>query len=343
MTLRTLFILLFVFWLGGCATVSRPPVSPAGLEIPLSSLCKKYNMDCQWDGVLQTVVMSYRGTKIQAMVGSSTVLVGNNKVLLNVPLTRRKGNIMVGADFERLVIGPPLPVPAGPVGFRRFGKIVIDAGHGGKDPGAFGFSGQKEKEITLDIARRVKKALEFAGISAIMTRDSDQFISLQERTAIASQPGVDFFVSIHANSNKTSHAHGVEVYYMGPFNAEDKADPQRKLNEKKLCGLLKMRDDSQNVKNIVSNMLYCYKLNASSRLADQVSTGLAHEMGERSRGSKPQRYFVLRNTLVPAVLVEVGFLSNPKEEKQLKDPQFRQRIADTITKSILEFLYASGA
>jgi N-acetylmuramoyl-L-alanine amidase len=327
----------------GCATVPRK----AGLipgETTLEGLCGKYTLDCSWDGVTQTVSMDYRGQRIQVLVGSSLVLVGKNRLNVSASLKRRHGAIVVPPDFEKLVFLTDQKVPAagGPSFGRKLGKVVVDAGHGGKDPGAIGFGRLKEKNINLDIASRLARNLREAGVDVIQTRTHDDFVSLADRTARASKPGVDLFISIHANATKSRHASGIEIYYVGPLNMEDKCEAQRLKNEKKLCGLLNMRKDSPDVKGIVTDMLYAHKIEDSSRLAETVSRELSRALQQVSRGSKSSRYYVLRNTLVPSILVEVGFISNPKEATQLKEGAYRQKIADAVTKSLMRYVYAQG-
>ena len=343
--LRSVIALFCVLWLAGCATVRAPAFkTPAG-QVSAQDLCHKYNIECRWDGVSQTITMLYMDKTIQALVGTDVVMVGNNRVTLRAPLTSAHGLVMVPADFERMVFGSssaPQEDYIKGVQSKRLTLVVIDPGHGGKDSGALGMSGVKEKDVVLDVARRLKKTFEAAGVHVLMTRDSDVFISLNDRTAMASRPDVDLFVSIHANANRTRGANGIEVYYMGAFTKEDRKEDQRCSNEKKLCGLFNMRNDLPDLKSIVLSMLYEYKHALSPGLSDAISRGLQHETPRRNRGSKPERFFVLRNTLVPAVLVEVGFVTNPKESSLLKDGAYRQRLADAITKSILGYVYASG-
>jgi N-acetylmuramoyl-L-alanine amidase len=285
--------------------------------------------------------MDYRGQKIQALVGSRLVLVGKDKLHLSASLRRRQGAVVVPPDFEKLVFGgQPLPVVSGSFFGRRLGKVVVDAGHGGKDPGAIGFGGLKEKNVNLDVASRIARNLKEAGVEVIQTRSEDNFISLAERTERASRPGVDLFISIHSNATKSRHAAGIEVYSIGELRMEDKCEAQRLQNEKKLCSLLNMRKDSRELRGIVTDMLYAYKVEDGPRLAQAVSRGLAQGLGQVSRGSKTARYFVLRNTLVPAILVEVGFITNPKEATQLKEGAYRQKIADVVTKSLMRYVYA---
>lgn len=340
--LRIILVFLLMFT-AGCASVPRRTgVVPA--ETTMEGLCRKYALDCAWDGVAQTISMDYRGQKIQALVGSRLVLVGKNKLNLSEPIRRSHGAVVVPADFEKLVFVQEQNIPASGVSFlgRRLGRIVVDAGHGGKDPGAIGVGGVKEKDINLDIASRLARNLRQAGVEVIQTRGKDHFIELSERTVMASKPGVDLFLSIHSNATKSRSACGIEVYYVGPLNMEDKCGSQRLQNERKLCSLLNMRKGSRNVKGIVTDMLYAYKVEDSPRLAEAISRGLSQALGQVSRGSKTARYYVLRNTLVPAILVEVGFISNSREAVQLKSGAYRQKIADAITKSLMRYVYAQG-
>ena len=344
MKIRYLILAGVLLMATGCATVPRVTL-PAASEMSLQSLCKKYNIDCRWDGISQTVSMAYAGKRIKAMVGSNIVMVDKSPVALSAPLTRHRGSIIVPTDFEKQVIGPG----AGPQddaqksnASLKIRRVVVDAGHGGNDPGAIGRGGLKEKDVNLDVARKVARSLAAAGVQVVMTRDTDEFITLQGRTEIASQPGIDLFVSIHANANKSRGANGIEVYYAGNLSRDDQTEDQRRANEKKICSLYNMRSDIPDLRAVAMDMLYAYKCAFSPGLSDAVAQGLAHEVPRQSRGSKPERFFVLRNTLIPAVLVEVGFVTNPKEAALLKDNAFRQRLADSITKSVLRFVYASG-
>lgn len=343
--MRAFFLLLSLFLVAGCAAVSRPVVPKPPGEMSAQDLCRKYNIECRWDPVSQTVTMFYLDKKIQGLVGSDMVLIGKNRIALSAPLYRKHGAVIFPPDFERAAFGPAsLPQEDYVKGAQsgRLKKVVVDAGHGGKDPGAIGVSGLKEKDVVLDIARRVRKDLEAAGVEVLMTRDTEDFVTLNDRTMMASRPDVDLFVSIHANANKTRGANGIEVYYAGSLNADDKREDQRLANERKICSLFNMRSDIPDLKGIVTDMLYSYKRGFSPGLSDAVARGLSRELPRQSRGSKPERFFVLRNTLVPAVLVEVGFLTNPKEAGLLKDSSFRQRLADSITKSVLRSVYASS-
>lgn len=330
-------LLLVLLFLAGCATAPRV-MMPSGPQETLQGFCRKYNIDCRWDGVSQAVNMVYSGKKISALVDSNIVIVDGKRLALSDALRRRHGAVVIPSDFERVVIGPaakPQEDYLKGAATGRLKKVVVDAGHGGKDPGAIGHRGLKESFITLDIARRVAKNFEELGIRAVLTRDTDEFISLQRRTEIASQANADLFISIHANAHKNRRSHGVEVYYAAPLSLEDKLEAQRRVNEKKLFSAVNMQTTNPDVRGIVADMLYAYRLSLSPGLADSVARGMSSEISCEPRGSKPQRYYVLRNTLVPAVLIEVGFITNPTEAGLLQDKGYRQKIADAVTRNVL--------
>lgn len=174
-------------------------------------------------------------------------------------------------------------------------KIVIDAGHGGKDPGAIGPAGTKEKDVALAIAKKVAALLKSAGIDAQLTRDSDVFVELNTRANKANAAKANYFVSIHCNSATSPQAHGTETY--------------------------------------------CYAKGAEGeKLAANVQRALIKELKLADRGVKTANYAVLRETRMPAILVELAFISNPKEEALLRNELFQDLAAKAIAEGICEYL-----
>ena len=342
--MNALYGILFaavVFFGAGCATVPRQPVAVTGQT--LEDLCGRYALDCNWDAVAQTVTMNHKGQRIQVLVGSNIVVIGKAKVVLSRPLERRHGAVVVPEDFERLVLShAPVPGEAAVLDL-RLGKVVVDAGHGAKDPGAIGFHGMKEKDVNLDIAARIARELRARGVEVIEARSSDVFLSLAERTRLASVAGADLFLSIHANASKSRRAAGFEVYAPGVLALQDRVDAQRRENERRLFGALNMRKDAEDLRKIVADMLYTAKLKESPRLAASVSRGLTDALGKNGRGgSRTARFYVLRNTLIPSVLIEVGFITNPREAVQLKNPAYRQKIAEAVVQGVMRYAYGTG-
>ncbi|MBZ0165687.1 MAG: N-acetylmuramoyl-L-alanine amidase, partial [Candidatus Omnitrophica bacterium] len=213
----------------------------------------------------------------------------------------------------------------------------LDAGHGGKDPGTIGYAKTPEKEIVLDITNRLKRMLEEQGIKVHMTRTNDTFISLQERSEFASRTKADAFVSIHANASPKRSVQGVEVFALRNLSPAEKEDPKRKANRKLMLNHLAVSKSDPNMDIIVDELMYDHKQGESFQLAKSIGEDMARSLKIRHRGTKTAGFYVLRNTLIPAVLVEVGFLSNPKEERLLKSSRYREQVARSIARSLINY------
>ncbi len=340
MIFRILIYFLMILTLHGCG--GRPvvlPTLPAG--IPLQDVCDRYHVTWQWDGVTQVVMMEYRGNISKALVGSSTVLIGKQEIILSAPLRREHSTIYVPEDFEAKVLAPfGVPIKGlRPVEISsRVHVIVIDAGHGGKDRGTMAPWGMDEKQIVLDVARRLRVLLEGTGIKVIMTRDTDDFISLPERTIIAARERADLFVSVHVNSNRDHAVNGFLVYYLDSITRKDMNEEQRKENEHTfLKGL--SANDSTTLQAIVTDMMGTYKSAQSQKLAKLIIREARGEPEVKVRGNGIRicHFFVVRNTLIPAVLVETGFLTNHQEHNKLILPFYRQKMAEIIARGVLDY------
>ena len=327
-----IIFLSFLLFAGGCATA---PVK-GKKENSLKDLCDKNGIEWQWDSVSQVVTLNYQGLQAKAMAGSNLVIINNEQIFLSMPLKRKRDVIFVPPDFEPRVI-ERLKGLSYDYGVKKFKLIMIDPGHGGKDPGAIGKSGLQEKEAVLDIAQRLKKLLEAAGVKVMMTRKDDTFISLQERTEIASRSRADLFISIHANASPVRSVHGVEAYCLKDLGTLEKNEAQRRMNHRLMFQNLSMKKGSLSLEDIVADMLYTHKQSVSPSLAVNLVDRVAQRAKTQDRGEKQSRFFVLRNTLIPAVLVEIGFVTNPKEGRLLKTSDYRQKIAEGLANGILGY------
>jgi len=327
---------------GGCATVSKRPLISMQKEAFLKDICDRNGIYWQWDHISQVATLEYRGIKAEVLVGSDLVIVDKERVTLSTPVRVVRSAVIVPSDFRSKVISRlrQRAIEQKRYGITRVRSIIIDAGHGGKDPGAIGRSGVYEKKIVLDISIRIKKILQDRGIEVQMTRERDEFISLQKRTEIASRSKADLFVSVHANSSPVRSVHGLEVYTSKYLGFKDRNAQQRKTNQRLMFNQLSMKRGAADVANIVSDMLYTHKQAEAKTLAKQLAKKTAKRIKTKNRGEKESRFYVVKNTLIPAILVEVGFLSNPKESKLLQTSTYRQRVARGIAESILD--YANG-
>ena len=218
--------------------------------------------------------------------------------------------------------------------------IVLDAGHGGKDPGTHGKKGTKEKTITLDIVKRIGKLLsKNANVKVIYTRDKDVFIPLWKRTKIANENNGKIFISVHANGNNKSSAQGFETFLLRPGKTQDAIDVAAKENsaikyEESRNGKYK---DLTSEGQILATMAQSMFMKESESLAARIQIEMDKKITSPNRGVKQAGFYVLVGASMPNVLVEVGFLTNPSEEAKLRKESHRQNIAEAIYRAIVEF------
>ncbi len=207
--------------------------------------------------------------------------------------------------------------------------IVIDPGHGGKDPGAVGYRRYREKVVVLKIAQYLKNILKYRGYKVYMTRDSDRFIKLSKRTAFANKKLANLFISIHANAvpkRNAKKAHGIECYFLSPSRS-DRAE--KVAEQENTADISEMNKYS---KHSLFKFLNHAKTIASHKLAIDLQRGMlgslnAHYKGVTDGGVREGPFWVLVGAQMPAVLVEVGFITNPKEAKRLVNNSYRKRMA----------------
>lgn len=217
--------------------------------------------------------------------------------------------------------------------------IVVDPGHGGPDSGAEGKSGLLEKELTLDIAQRLKELLKKEeGLRVILTRETDVLVPLEERTQIANRSGADLFISIHTNSFKKISVRGSETFFLATAK-NDEARAAAALENSSIRFELP-DNESHNVADlefILMDLMQSEYLKESSDLAAMIQKRLKKKLPIPGRGVSQAGFVVLNKAYMPAVLVEAAFISNRKDEKLLKKGSFRQKIADAIFEGIRDF------
>jgi N-acetylmuramoyl-L-alanine amidase len=221
----------------------------------------------------------------------------------------------------------------------KIGKIVIDPGHGGHDTGTIGPDGLREKDLVLDVGRRLGKLLESRmGAEVVYTRRDDTFVPLETRTAIANQQRADLFVSIHANSSHDPNARGVETYYLNFTASPDAMEVAARENAVSEKSIYELGD-------LVKKIALKEKIEESHEFASNVQqalqTGLGlRTAGVRDRGVKKAPFIVLIGANMPSILAEISFVSNPTDERKLDTSEYRQRIAESLYRGIAK--YASG-
>jgi len=214
-------------------------------------------------------------------------------------------------------------------------RVVIDAGHGGHDPGAQG-NGVNESELTLDVATRLGKLLEKQpGVEVVMTRDTDVFVPLEERTAIANREGADLFLSIHANASRNPKAQGVETYFLNfASNPEAEAVAARE-NSASARAMHSLPD-------IVKAIALNNKLDESRDFADIVQHSMVKRLSTRNKllrdlGVKQAPFVVLIGASMPSVLAEISFVTHRQEGQLLKSTAYRQQIAEALFDAVVKY------
>ena len=219
----------------------------------------------------------------------------------------------------------------------KIGRIVIDPGHGGHDTGTIGPTGLHEKELVLDLARRLRQIIaERLGSEVVLTREEDTFVPLEARTALANERQADLFLSIHANASRSKSARGIETYYLN-FTTDPEA-----LEVAARENAVSQETISQ-LQTLVQKIAMADKVDESREFATRVHKALGQGFsgGNRrgfDRGVKKAPFVVLIGANMPSVLTEVSFLSNPQDEKLLRTPEHRQKIAEALFSGIQHYV-----
>jgi N-acetylmuramoyl-L-alanine amidase len=224
-------------------------------------------------------------------------------------------------------------------GMQPLKLIVLDAGHGGHDSGAIGPSGVMEKDVVLDVTRRVARMVETGlGVKVVLSRDSDVFVPLRDRTNFANKQRADLFVSIHANAHPEAVSEGVETYFLSS-EASDSGARQVAATENEVVQLEgpTARQRETVLKSILWDMAQSEFQEESSFMAETVQDSMSKSLNLVNRGVKQAGFYVLGGAAMPAILIEVGFLTNRKEEKKLATPEHREALARAIYTGLAEY------
>jgi len=214
--------------------------------------------------------------------------------------------------------------------------IVVDAGHGGRDPGAIGPNNTYEKNVTLAMAKALAKRLrQKMRVKVLLTRSDDRYLALRERTEYANQVGADLFISLHANATANGKAYGVETYFLNLSKNNQAAEVAARENGTTL-------QEVGNLEAILFDLMANAKINESSRLAAEVQQSLVsglrpHYSRVKDHGVKQGPFHVLLGATMPSVLIEAGFISNPRDEKRLVSAGYQQKVAAAIVKGVMNY------
>jgi N-acetylmuramoyl-L-alanine amidase len=347
-----LLLLAVSLLLFGCAYhgIARLPEDPLYNQtvmfnnvryLPLLRFCAYYDLEWDWDLVSQKIEIEKGANSLVLRPNSRLALLNDRAIRLDRRVEYKNGAAYISVKSASIIARDILKVerPAiSPVAHYQIKTVVIDPGHGGKDPGAIGKYGTREKDIVLDVSRRLKRYLEKNGVTVILTRDKDKFISLGRRVSFANRRGADLFISVHANAHRYSGVKGFEVFYLSEAT-DDKARAMAAAENE----AVKFEKGEIAAKNDFSTAttVWAMELKENRRESRQLGYYICNitseEMGMKKLGVKGANFAVLRGTRMPAVVIEVGFLSNRREEAKLKKGNFRERIARAISRSVLAY------
>ena len=318
-------ILVFAFCLLA-GVLSFPPPAAAQVRtlratayagkryVALADIASLYGLPLKVAG--KKIVVEGRYTKLEFAGENRQAVLNGVSVWLHAPVYQVKGKWSVSdADAQFLV--DPVVRPTAYIGSRGTRTVMLDPGHGGKDPGAIAANGLQEKAVALDIALRVRAILSAAGVRVLMTREKDVFVDLAARPAAAAKQKADLFVSIHLNATANTAVHGLETY----ITAVEDYPP---TTEPKLAG--KYPRKPNNAYN-----------HSNSVLGHQLQKAVQSITRAEDRGLRHARFVVIRESTMPAILVECGYLTNPTEANRLSTSSYRDTIAQGIAQGILNY------
>jgi N-acetylmuramoyl-L-alanine amidase len=219
----------------------------------------------------------------------------------------------------------------------RFDAVVIDAGHGGEDYGARGTGGLAEKELVLDISVRLAERLRATGLDVMLTRDDDRFVPLETRTSLANDARGDLFISIHANSASSDKPRGIETYFVSLESSDESASQLARRENEAFGPDIKVPHSDDPLMALLGDMIATEHVTESSEFAKLVQGELASVDTSASRGVKQAPFVVLMGVQMPASLIEIGFLSNPEDERALGASAHRANIVDAVTRAVVDF------
>jgi len=259
----------------------------------------------------------------------------------NVPVTGGKP----AAPPKNAVAKPPDPLASGYTMVRSLGlgvrTIVLDPGHGGTDPGCLGKGGAREKDIVLDVTRSLRKMLvEKNGFNVVLTRETDIFVPLEDRTVIANQKRADLFISIHANATRNRKRTGIEAFYLN-------FSPDPAVNETAARENATSAKNISQMKDIIQAIVRNSKIQESKELAEKIHGSLLKSLSAKygpmnSLGVKGGPFWVLIGGEMPSMLVEISPFSNAQEEARLNTPAYRAVVVQGIYEGIMEYIRSLG-
>lgn len=299
--------------------------------IELEKLCRRHKLDYSFDTLDDMLIITSSDIDMKLLLASSLAYYNGNVLSIKDRPFYSNGKIFVPKELENIISSKPKKAEILrflPLSLRT---IVIDPGHGGKDPGAISNNGLREKGINLKVARYLKEELNAQGFRVYLTRDRDKYLTLQQRVEVAKYHNADLFISIHANANRSRKVKGLEIYYLSEKYLNDQAKDVVKYEDTSLR--VNNRNHSRSAKGAVLDLIRSENTMRSVEFANTLARTLKR-MGLNIKSPKGAPFYVLKNAYVPSVLVEIGYLTNAYEEKLIKKSHYQKQIAQGIALSV---------
>ncbi|MDP8259532.1 MAG: N-acetylmuramoyl-L-alanine amidase, partial [Candidatus Gygaella obscura] len=335
----SLILITAFLFISGCVSLPRlrdvPSFSINNKNYySLISLCDELEVDFDFDVQAQKVILEDDESSITLGVDYDWIIINEEEKRIKNPPIVSEGVVLVTYATMRIIADTFLKKEAPKEKkvklYRKIKRIVIDPGHGGKDPGAIGTYGLMEKNVNLTIAKSLYGKLKSFGYEVLLTRKSDRFLSLAQRANIANRFNADLFISVHANANHSKQMNGFEIYYCSDTLEESIRSIVAEEN-----GIMVNRRDYIEVADR-GNKRIENKLN-SIGIAEGICQQVSATNGLNVIGVKGAPFYVLRFTTMPAILIEAGFLSNLEEEKLLADNNYCCLLAEKIALGVKSF------
>jgi len=304
-------------------------------------MCEKEGIGWDYDPLSKILILKKDSKEYKFLVGSRWAYIDNQVREFSNPVEIRDSVIYAPREVYDEIVPPACAFEGsdvtGPVYLKPIRTIVLDAGHGGKDPGAMGRAGLREKDVVLDVAEKVGRELKNCGVKVLVTRSTDDFIPLPQRSDIANRKEADIFVSIHANASRSRRVEGFEVYYL----TESVDDDGRALAAAENAPLELDRGNIHTriltLKAMLWDLVYTENRKESIELANFISKSVSNRLDLKTLGIRGAPFAVLKGTRMPAVLVEIGYISNREGERKLSSDEYRSSMAQAIAKGIMDF------
>ena len=326
---RSIVLSVFIL-LCGCST-SYYSVKTSGYSkdnfVSIDSFCKSNKLQYSFDTIDDMVRLHSDDKEIRMLLNSRLGYFNGSIFNVKSAPFYSKGTIFIPRKLQEIIsvskISDFKPV-------YNIKTIVIDPGHGGKDPGAVSPTGFYEKTVNMKVAQYLKKDLEKKGFKVILTRYKDVYLTLQQRVDVAKNHDADLFISIHANSNRSRYVSGIEVYYLSP----SRLNSQQRAVKLAKTGTIWPKKVPFDARVILWDMLLTKNYGLSVECAHNLYFTFK-KLGFKVKPPRQAPFYVLRYAYVPSVLVEIGYLSNKYEEKILRKTYYQKQIADTIASSVV--------